>query len=410
MNNKDCVYLKELDSVNQTYEEQIIAEKALYNALVYQGKTVILTYNQIVDSIAFLHCIKDEMSFTALLDYFKDGKLLVNQYKNDMNISKYFQMNYHSDTFFKSSYFSFLQKYSKDVQNSIYDGLNKSIQYGDDLYLRNFLPIIEKEDKESIFKYIEFILTINAYMYEYNCYWIPNSHKTTDEHLMADYMRRTLLYLEKEKSLYYQYFNTLMINHESHNRGNTRSQYVTTLEETVPHEFQYVIRKLIDLAYNNALEYSIFFEETEEQFIKDFHSIIVMSEKEDNRLLAPVKDLWKEGYRVSYIATLLFNKFSKLNWTWSLRICPIVEIMRILTSLIVAFVAMLLIESLTSIQVIWQTYSIALLVTFVYNIILDELQEFIMKRLPEWLSGSGFTKQIKNFVMDIYVIGRKNQI
>ena len=95
MNNDftDYVYLSELDSVKSSYEDQIKGEEVLFNALVYEGKAVVLTYNQIVDSVIFLHCIHNEESFRTLLSYFKDKRLLVNQYQENMNLSKYIQQN-----------------------------------------------------------------------------------------------------------------------------------------------------------------------------------------------------------------------------------------------------------------------------------------------------------------------------
>lgn len=48
------LYIPELDSVRKSEYEQLIAEQALYKALVLDGRKVVLSYNQVVDSVAFL--------------------------------------------------------------------------------------------------------------------------------------------------------------------------------------------------------------------------------------------------------------------------------------------------------------------------------------------------------------------
>lgn len=84
------LYIPELDSVRKPEYEQLIAEQALYKALVLDGKKVVLSYNQVVDSVAFL-CLFEEgkTSKEALLELFKEGRIFINQDESDMNLSKY---------------------------------------------------------------------------------------------------------------------------------------------------------------------------------------------------------------------------------------------------------------------------------------------------------------------------------
>ena len=181
----DYVYLSELDSVRVSTKEQIEGERALFRTIVYEGKAVVLTYNQIVDSVTFLHCIRNEDAFKILLSFFKDKRLLVNQYEKD----------YSPDSPFKSSYFNFLNEYEEKDRRTIMEGLIDSIKYGDDVFLRNIMPPkVKKEHRKEIYDYIKFILTINSYMYEYNCYVYSIPEKQLENYKYLLNLKMKMLY------------------------------------------------------------------------------------------------------------------------------------------------------------------------------------------------------------------------
>ncbi|QUN12915.1 hypothetical protein KEC48_15850 [Clostridium sp. C1] len=406
MNNDftDYVYLSELDSVKSSYEDQIKGEEVLFNALVYEGKAVVLTYNQIVDSVIFLHCIHNEESFKTLLSYFKDKRLLVNQYQENMNLSKYIQQNYDPNSSFRSTYFSFLNKYPRIYQNVIFQGICDSIRYGDTLYARKTMPKdILEEDKSSICQYIAFILTINAYMGKYKSYVKPRPKEELVNHQMVDYMKKILYYLKNIDSPYANIFRNFIILHYSKQRGDTRSDYLLTLEELIPIQYQYIIKEFIHLAYNQALEYSIPIIHREDHLEKDLNEILKNNKIDFNENIAPTICHWNVGYRMTSLAAMIYKKVH-IDWKYILWTCPFIEALRIITSLIVAFIAMVFVQYLSFIENMWQSYSTALLITFIYNLALDGIQDFIIGFMPEWFYKSNVIKQGKNVIMDLHVL------
>ena len=65
------VYLFELDSVRKTDNEIIKAQKALYAEIVINGNTVVLTYNQLVDSRGFFSLLDEKDYFGRYRIHFR---------------------------------------------------------------------------------------------------------------------------------------------------------------------------------------------------------------------------------------------------------------------------------------------------------------------------------------------------
>lgn len=85
------VYFPELDSVRNTKEEIIIGQKALYEEIVVNGNRVVLSFNQIADSTAFLSAIKNKEQYKYIIELFKLVyiKLSNFQYENSEGIVIY---------------------------------------------------------------------------------------------------------------------------------------------------------------------------------------------------------------------------------------------------------------------------------------------------------------------------------
>ena len=58
------VYLFELDSVRNSKEEIAIGQKAMYEEIVRNGNQVVMSFNQLTDSEAFLSLIRDSENET----------------------------------------------------------------------------------------------------------------------------------------------------------------------------------------------------------------------------------------------------------------------------------------------------------------------------------------------------------
>ena len=68
------VYLFELDSVRKTDEEIVKAQQTLYDEIVVNGNTVVMTYNQVVDSRGFFCLLDNREYYDNIIELFKKGK------------------------------------------------------------------------------------------------------------------------------------------------------------------------------------------------------------------------------------------------------------------------------------------------------------------------------------------------
>lgn len=74
------VYLFELDSVRNSPAEIKAGQEALFEELVLNGNQVVLTFNQITDSAAFLSIIRHEEMFRQILELFRIKALQISPY------------------------------------------------------------------------------------------------------------------------------------------------------------------------------------------------------------------------------------------------------------------------------------------------------------------------------------------
>jgi len=405
----DYVYLSELDSVRVTTEEQIEGERALFNAIVFEGNAVVLTYNQIVDSVTFLHCIRSKKSFDTLLSFFKDKRLLLNQYKKDMNLSKYIQINYSPEAPFKSSYFAFLDEYAKEIKDIILRGLIDSIRYGDDLFLKSVMPAeVKQEHQQDLYYYIKFILKINSYMYEYGCYVYSRPEEELIGHKMKDYILKIYNLLINYDNFNADTLKKVIDNHLIKKRNDSRSEYYKSAEEVVANGGLDIIKKYIDLAYNQTLEYSIPIINRKEHLQEDLLKIISSNKKSDNINLAEVKENWTDGYRITSITSYIFYKLRLLKWKYILAGCPVVEVCRIILTIILSFSLMIVLNLFSGFEKLWISSSIAIILTFMYNYCIDLIEDKFVQKLPEWCATSVFV-QLKNLFRDFRILTNRNR-
>ena len=83
------VYLFELDSVRKTDAEIAVGQRALYDEIVVNGNTVVLTYNQLVDSRAFFSLLDEKDYYDSIIKLCEEGKIRISQYGDIRTISQY---------------------------------------------------------------------------------------------------------------------------------------------------------------------------------------------------------------------------------------------------------------------------------------------------------------------------------
>lgn len=74
------VYLYELDSVHNSPVEILRGQQALFEEIVINGNQVVLTFNQLTDSQAFLCAIRDPKSYPHMLELFRLGALKISRF------------------------------------------------------------------------------------------------------------------------------------------------------------------------------------------------------------------------------------------------------------------------------------------------------------------------------------------
>lgn len=85
------VYLFELDSVRNSEQEVERGQQALYEEIVLNGNSVVLSFNQLSDSEAFLYAIKDPKSYEQILQLFEMEVLRFSPFETIRTPSQYIQ-------------------------------------------------------------------------------------------------------------------------------------------------------------------------------------------------------------------------------------------------------------------------------------------------------------------------------
>ncbi len=184
------VYLFELDSVRNSDLEREIGKKKLFEEIFLAGNQVVLTFNQITDSKAFLGILENENDFDNIIELFKSGVIKISLYKGYRTASQYIIQAIErcinapdpvkSDEKKKedSSGFVFsawpIDKSNKELLRNIYSAFcyrNFSI-LEDILKQKRESSFTDKEisdmnDLDKVIKYMKLIYTLDTYETEY---------------------------------------------------------------------------------------------------------------------------------------------------------------------------------------------------------------------------------------------------
>lgn len=85
------VYLFKFDSVRTSPEEIRSALEEMHRQILLYGNTVVLSYNQITDSMAFLAGIYNEQSYEAVMNLIRNGRIKMSRYAGARTPSEYMQ-------------------------------------------------------------------------------------------------------------------------------------------------------------------------------------------------------------------------------------------------------------------------------------------------------------------------------
>ena len=128
------VYLFELDSVRKSKKEIIKAQKALYEEIVLNGNIVVMTMNQLSDSLGFLIAVNNNETTRHILALFQTGVLRVSSFKQKNGTiirtpSQYLQI--HIDRYLSGAErgFYFSGWFIKGKDRDLIEAIKSALQY-----------------------------------------------------------------------------------------------------------------------------------------------------------------------------------------------------------------------------------------------------------------------------------------
>lgn len=162
---KRLVYLYELDSVRNSKKEIVLGQQALFEEIVKKGNTVVLSYNQLTDSEAFLYAVKNPDTYAEILKLFSLGVLKVSRYGEINTPSKYIQNAIEKCNAPDKNAFLFSGLPVRCTEKELLSKIQKALQYSDVESLQtlcdNTLGDDEKKRLEYIKRFVEMILTMS---------------------------------------------------------------------------------------------------------------------------------------------------------------------------------------------------------------------------------------------------------
>lgn len=147
------VYLFELDSVRNSKAEIERAQKALFEEIILNGNSVVLSFNQLSDSRGFLRSLANTDTSEQIIHMFELGHLKVAQYyKQDNTLvrtaSQYFQQALSTPDSFHFSTFEGLNLTHDDIHD-----IHQAITFCD-------LPLLQQKAHNDTWNYVINVVTM----------------------------------------------------------------------------------------------------------------------------------------------------------------------------------------------------------------------------------------------------------
>lgn len=151
---KRLVYLYELDSVRNSQKEIEIGQQALFEEIVKKGNTVVLSYNQLADSEAFLYAVKNPDTYGEILKLFSLGVLKVSRYGEITTPSKYIQNAIEKCNAPDPNSFLFSGLPVRCTEKELLAEIQKALQYSDTEILKTLCDKANKTKEKKRLEYI----------------------------------------------------------------------------------------------------------------------------------------------------------------------------------------------------------------------------------------------------------------
>ena len=254
------VYLFEVDSVRNSKAEIIKGQQALFEEIVMNGNQVVLSFNQLTDSEAFLSILENEEAYEEMIGLFRCGALRVSQFGRFRTASQYIQNAIDKCIGKDSDAFLFSGLPVKCTDTELLMKIKDALAFGDLTLLeeiRDKYPVGSTDWKrlEYIQRYIRMILILSMEKLA------MNPGKEQIEYSFVDYMKEIITICEKEPD---EQLNqgAKLLKEISENLGvdklrNNRTNWINYLNGLEANETIYIAEAMVDLCYNYTIEESI---------------------------------------------------------------------------------------------------------------------------------------------------------
>ncbi len=146
---KKYVYLFELDSVRKTDAEVELGQKAIYDEIVCNGNTVVLTFNQLVDSRGFFSLLDIPKYYNNIIKLFENGAICISQYDDIRTVSQYLLNSFENGKEFIYSGWPL-----KSTQKRLLAMIKRSLTYSDLSEINGYI-IGQRSDEEILDLFVE---------------------------------------------------------------------------------------------------------------------------------------------------------------------------------------------------------------------------------------------------------------
>ena len=287
------VYLYELDSVCNSKEEIIIGQQAMFEEIVKNGNVVVMTFNQLTDSQAFLYAIRDDKCYEQIMQLFHNGSIRISKYSDAKTASEYVQNSIESCLTDKKKNQN--KKNKKTGNEYIFSGipvlckekkllrkLYRALRYSDLAILDEFAAKHPEEEDRIVYlkKYIKLILALSS-VEDANISVKNNIYYHFPDYINIIISEKEYNFFPENKNLQTLYKQAIEIlikvkNSLSSEGVNKRSNWITELNCCEKSFEACMAEIIINLCYNYATEESVmgvskhYDVRKKEQFLEDF--------------------------------------------------------------------------------------------------------------------------------------------
>lgn len=262
------VYLYELDSVRNSPQEIQIGQQALFEEIVKKGNTVVLSFNQLTDSEAFLCAVRNKDAYADILNLFSLGALKVSRYGKVNTPSKYIQNAIKKCNAPDQNSFLFSGIPVLCTEVELLSEIQKALQYSDtgnlEILLQNANTEQEKERLDYILRFIRMILIMSLDNSS------GNPPKTSAKKSFTDFLA-LICSFENHNDIVKQYpsmaqavqilktIETDIRNDpDCDNLIQNRTNWIFRINHLEKTESVFLAEAIIDLCYNYTVEDSIY--------------------------------------------------------------------------------------------------------------------------------------------------------